>query len=206
MIKGIIFDVGGVLVSDGIRHYVLTAAAAYYHVSPRRMREALKNHDDAVDRTGWNEKAFWHAVAKDLRLRNPPPPRKIWTEQYAAVARPHTDVLALVRRLHKKYRLAVLSNTIPPHVEANRKRGIYRFFGVRIFSCDPAVNAKKPRRKIYEACLRLMGLPPEECVFIDNARKNLVPAQRLGMHTILYQNPAQLMDELAAIGVRWQPL
>ena len=40
---------------------------------------------------------------------------------------------------------------------------------------------------------------PSECVFIDDKEENLVPAEELGMKTVLFQNPKQAVKEVLNI-------
>jgi len=49
--------------------------------------------------------------------------------------------------------------------------------------------------------LQKLGSKPEECVFIDDQAKNLLPAKELGMATIEFKNPEQLEEDLADHGI-----
>ncbi len=60
----------------------------------------------------------------------------------------------------------------------------------------------KPMPQIYERLIRRYGLVPEECVFLDDTEANLTGAQKLGIHTILFRDQAQAVEELRALGVR----
>jgi epoxide hydrolase-like predicted phosphatase len=58
------------------------------------------------------------------------------------------------------------------------------------------VGLRKPTREIYELGARALGLPPVECVFVDDLGGNLKPAVELGMavvhHTSVDGTLAQL--------------
>ena len=41
-----------------------------------------------------------------------------------------------------------------------------------------------------------VGLPPEECVFVDDLGFNLKPAKELGMATVLHSDAAQTIAQL----------
>jgi putative hydrolase of the HAD superfamily len=62
-------------------------------------------------------------------------------------------------------------------------------------------KVRKPSREIYELGARAIGLRPEECVFVDDLRGNLKPAQELGMavvhHTSVHETLGRLSDLLA---------
>jgi putative hydrolase of the HAD superfamily len=48
----------------------------------------------------------------------------------------------------------------------------------------------KPDPRAYTHVLNLISAQPEECVFIEDSRRNLIPAQALGMLTVLVGNQA----------------
>ena len=92
----------------------------------------------------------------------------------------------LFERLATKCRLALLSNTDPihvAHIEANYP--FVRHFPVRVYSCR--VGSSKPSPVIYHHALREVGAMPDEAMFIDDMRENVVGRrqprhQRLPLH------------------------
>ena len=58
------------------------------------------------------------------------------------------------------------------------------------------VGIRKPSRRIYELGAEAVGLPPPECVFVDDLGFNLKPAEELGMATVLHTDAAQTAAEL----------
>ncbi len=59
----------------------------------------------------------------------------------------------------------------------------------------------KPMQEIYQLLIDRYGLVPEECVFLDDTQKNLDGAEKFGIHTILFRNQAQAVEELRRLGV-----
>lgn len=57
----------------------------------------------------------------------------------------------------------------------------------------------KPQPEIYELLLSRYHLNPEECVFLDDTERNLLPAQALGMKTILVKNHEQAVRDLGML-------
>jgi FMN phosphatase YigB (HAD superfamily) len=103
--------------------------------------------------------------------------------------------------LSKTYRLALLSNTDPIHVqhlEANYS--FFKFFRTRIYSCS--VGASKPNPLIYREALRALKVQAQEAIYIDDIAAYVEAAQRLGMGGIQFQSPAQLTTDLKALGVQ----
>jgi HAD superfamily hydrolase (TIGR01509 family) len=107
---------------------------------------------------------------------------------------------ALLQKLSKTYRLALLSNTDPIHVqhlEANYT--FFKFFPTRIYSCS--VGACKPNPLIYREALRALKIQAQEAIYIDDIAAYAEAAQRLGMRGIQFQSPAQLISDLKSLGV-----
>jgi FMN phosphatase YigB (HAD superfamily) len=107
---------------------------------------------------------------------------------------------ALFQSLSKTYRLALLSNTDPIHVqhlEANYT--FFKFFPTRIYSCS--VSASKPNPLIYREALRALKIQAQEAVYIDDIAAYVEAAQRLGMGAIQFQSPPQLVFDLKSLGV-----
>jgi len=105
------------------------------------------------------------------------------------------------QELSKTYKLALLSNTDPIHVqhlEANYS--FFKFFRTRIYSCS--VGVSKPNPLIYRAALRALKVQAQDAVYIDDIAAYVEAAQRLGMQGIQFQSPTQLTSDLIALGVQ----
>jgi putative hydrolase of the HAD superfamily len=106
----------------------------------------------------------------------------------------------LLRRLHARYLLYLLSDTNEIHFGYVRETvGILRVFRECIVSYQ--VGAMKPDPRIYGEALRRSGLPATACVFVDDRPANVEGAARVGMHALLFQSPEQFATELTRLGV-----
>jgi HAD superfamily hydrolase (TIGR01509 family) len=63
------------------------------------------------------------------------------------------------------------------------------------------VGVKKPGAQIYRIMLDKLGVPAEECLFIDNNLDNVDAARALGIRAVLFENAKQLRRELLELGV-----
>lgn len=64
------------------------------------------------------------------------------------------------------------------------------------------VGMRKPEERIYRYALDAVGLPPHECVFVDDIRANIRAARELGMLAVHHTSPDTTAAELeAALGV-----
>jgi epoxide hydrolase-like predicted phosphatase len=65
------------------------------------------------------------------------------------------------------------------------------------------VGMRKPEPEIYALGAERVGLPPAECVFVDDLPGNLKPARELGMATVHHTTAAETVPELERLlGVR----
>ena len=47
-----------------------------------------------------------------------------------------------------------------------------------------------------------IGKKGEECIFIDDKEKNLITPAKIGIHTLLFKGPEQLLIDLRKLGVK----
>jgi putative hydrolase of the HAD superfamily len=96
----------------------------------------------------------------------------------------------LIRRLAKRYRLAVVTNTRISGrrevAEALRRVGLGSYFDVIVTSVD--VGCEKPGGKIFQCALDALGVQADEAVMIgDRVDTDIAGANRLGIKTILHR-------------------
>lgn len=60
------------------------------------------------------------------------------------------------------------------------------------------LGMRKPDPRIYQHACDLLGVPPEDCVYLDDLGVNLKPAREMGMTTIKVLNAAQAITDLEA--------
>jgi putative hydrolase of the HAD superfamily len=103
-------------------------------------------------------------------------------------------------KLSKKYRLALLSNTDPIHVQFMEPRyDFFPYFKARIYSC--AVGSSKPNPLIFREALRACRVTSEEALYVDDIAEYVKAAQQLGMAGVQFRSPQQLTADLAQHGV-----
>lgn len=59
----------------------------------------------------------------------------------------------------------------------------------------------KPMPEIYKLLIDRYHLVPEECVFMDDLKRNLEGAEAFGIHTIQFVNQKQAIEDLKRLGV-----
>jgi putative hydrolase of the HAD superfamily len=58
------------------------------------------------------------------------------------------------------------------------------------------VGMHKPQPEIFQLGAERIGVPPEECVFVDDLRENCAGAEAVGMTAILHRGPDSTLPEL----------
>ncbi len=58
------------------------------------------------------------------------------------------------------------------------------------------VGLHKPEPEIFHLGAEKIGVPPEECVFVDDLRENCEGAERVGMTAVLHREPDETLDRL----------
>ncbi|MFZ2051720.1 MAG: HAD family phosphatase [Solirubrobacteraceae bacterium] len=61
------------------------------------------------------------------------------------------------------------------------------------------VGIRKPAPRIYEMGAESIGLPPQQCVFVDDLPFNLPPAEELGMAVVHHTDPAASIEALQVL-------
>jgi putative hydrolase of the HAD superfamily len=147
------------------------------------------------DREAWLAGA--HAALEAQAGRPLPPVHTEWRAAGGLIS----ENVALIRRLRPTYRLGVLSNADLTLRERLRGEAIHDAFDDVV--CSAEVGLAKPEPAIYAlACARL-GLPPADCVFVDDHEPNVRAAEAVGLRAIVYRvdRGDALSAQLRAAGV-----
>jgi HAD superfamily hydrolase (TIGR01509 family) len=100
----------------------------------------------------------------------------------------------------KGYKLGLLSVHAKEWVEyCNAAFDYHRLFHSTLYSFE--VRISKPDKRAYEFIVKKLNAKPQECLFIDDQHKNLIPAQELGLLTIEFKNAGQLRKELVSLSL-----
>jgi putative hydrolase of the HAD superfamily len=115
---------------------------------------------------------------------------------------PNDALFDYYRRLRARgLRLALLTNNVREWEPLWRpKLPIDEVFETVVDSAF--VGMRKPDAGIYELTLERLGLPAQECVFVDDLAINVDAARALGMQGVHYHDTAQAIRELDALLAR----
>ena len=202
MIRGILFDFGGVIHDmrwDVARELEETHALprdalfeTLYRTPTWKALECGRG-----DRQAWLEEA--HRLLEARGGRALPRLHDAWR----TAQRPILENVALVRALRPPYRTAILSNADASLRERLREGlGIHDLFDAVV--CSAEVGIAKPEPAIYRLAAERVGLPPEACLFVDDYEPNVAAAREVGMAAIFFRidRGHDLGAMLGDVGVR----
>jgi epoxide hydrolase-like predicted phosphatase len=105
------------------------------------------------------------------------------------------ELVDTVRRLHKSYKTALLSNAWDDLRQIIAERWHFEdAFDSIIISAE--VGLVKPDPRIYHLALECLGVEAGQAVFVDDFQRNVEAAQEVGLHGIHFQSPQQMRLEL----------
>lgn len=197
MIKAVIFDYGGVVIKilPDLEYEQIFADA--FGVSLAEFQKISFPFFRQLD-LGLPERKFWPLIAKAFKKPVPQNADKIFVEPFLKNLVFYKEVLALVRKLKEKgIKTAVLSTNMETQERLLRERQGYDDFDLVILS--NRVGLRKPDPKIYKLTAKQLGVRCSECIYVDDIKNNLLPAQKLGMKTILAKNPRQVVKDILSI-------
>jgi epoxide hydrolase-like predicted phosphatase len=112
----------------------------------------------------------------------------------------HPGVVAAIRNLRGRYRMALLTNAFPGHAESLRRRhGFDPRTEFDLYVNSAEVGLAKPDPAIYQLTLDRLDVRPEEALFIDDQVRNTDAARMLGMHTIVCADVETALADLAVL-------
>ena len=210
MINTIIFDGGGVLIKLGMpKPLLLKALFASVGLDCAAMERGLLAAQEFIP--AWTDGAVrLNDLYCELRLR----------EQYAAAIADATgqdarfaklltmttfeaptfslyeDVLPVLQKLQGRYKLALLSNSVPSLRVALEGLGIGRFFDEIIISSE--TGFMKPDAQIFSLALQKMNADARHTLYIDDSEKYIMAARQIGLNARLLERSRQTLPEILA--------
>ena len=197
MIKAIIFDFGRVI-SAQKPPSLFRSYEDDLGLEPGTLNSIMFNSkawDEALV-GGKTVEEFWQEIGPELNL-NTPTEIKAFHHRYHSDEAINHSVLDLMRRLHGRHKLAVLSNSPPGLSRWLADWNILYLFDTVFCSGDEGVV--KPDPAAFEITLRRLKVEPEQAVFIDDTDEHVVASRKMGIRGILFTTAGLLEEELTGL-------
>jgi putative hydrolase of the HAD superfamily len=199
-IRAIFFDFGGVILKtfDGVDH---DAIEAEFGLEAKALRKAVYRDSRYMDfQVGKCTYGEWADSIREALLKVDQRADEIMNAFMESPRVFNQDMLGLVKQLHGRYTLGIISNTTPGMEERLRERfELIDLFDVRVGSGD--LGIAKPDAGIFLHATKLAGLAPEQSVFTDDRADFAEAARAVGMHGFPYTEYERFVDDLRSVGV-----
>lgn len=172
MIEAIVFDLGGVLVSNS-DPAIFKDIANEFKISYDKAVSAAKDLIPEHQRGKMNDEEFWKKFSKNVGKDLPSCWRELWLRTYKTETKRDDNVLKIIRELtNNGYLVGALTNTIKSHFEYNKSIGLFDYFDIVVASCEVGFR-KYEDIEIYELTAEKLGVKKENIGYTDDKKENL---------------------------------
>jgi putative hydrolase of the HAD superfamily len=200
-ISTILWDVGGVLLTNGWDHNERNVVLSRFDVDKDAFEQRHPETNDA-----WEKGLL--TVEQYLQTTVFYEPRSFSSNEFLAAMKEQSQVL-------KDSAIGILgqlatSNSVMLGMLNNEARELndYRidtfklrdYFQIFLSSCY--VGLRKPDAAIFKLALDVLQRDPQTIVFVDDRAGNVQAANNAGMHGIQYKGSSQLKSEFEKLGIK----
>jgi putative hydrolase of the HAD superfamily len=199
-ISTILWDVGGVLLTNGWDHLERAAVLQQFGLASAPFENRHEVANDPWEKGLMTaEQYLLQTVFYEPRPFTPAAFLQAMKER--SVLLPHSAIRILQElAASEEVELAMLNNEARELNDYRIERfEMGRYFDVFLSSCY--LGLRKPDPKIFELALDVLQRDPEEVAFIDDRQGNCDASEALGIHAIRYQDEAQCVQALERLGL-----
>jgi putative hydrolase of the HAD superfamily len=192
-VRGLLVDFGGVLTSNVFESF--RRFCEREGLDPESVKQVFREDPQAVEelrrveRGEMSEEEFAERLGELLGIED----TDGLIDRLFAEMRPDEAMIGAVRTAREAgVRTGLVSNSWGA---GRYDRSVFPelFDGVVI---SGEVGLHKPQPEIFELGAERVGLPPEECVFVDDLRENCAGAEAVGMTAVLHRGSERTLPEL----------
>ncbi len=196
----ILFDVGGVLLTNGWDYRERAAAVKNFQLDAAALEARHAETFEAWERGEISGKAYLNAVVFYE-------PRDFSRGEFFAFMLSQSQLLPdgalpILEELSvaNHYLLGALNNEAR-ETNANRfsRFGLRRYLKFAFSSCY--MGLRKPDPAMYRRAIDILGCTPQRILFIDDREENVAGAAAAGINAVRFTGAAALRVELAGMGV-----
>lgn len=199
-ISTILWDVGGVLLTNGWDHLERAAVLEQFGLASAPIEQRHEIANDPWEKGLMTaEQYLLQTVFYEPRPFTPAAFLQAMKER--SVLLPH-GAMRILQELaaSEEVELAMLNNEARELNDYRIERfELGRYFDV--FLCSCYVGLRKPDPKFFELALDVLQRDAEEVAFIDDRQGNCEAAEALGIHAIQYQDETQCVQALERLGL-----
>lgn len=176
-VRFVYFDINGCLVH--FFHRAFMRLAEETGVPADVIETTFWSYNDEVCRGTMSLDAFNKKFADRLGL-----PGMDWEAYYLDAVEPVRGMEELVKWVAEHYRIGLLTNIMPGFILSLRARGLLPDVDYDVIIDSSEAGHIKPEREIFQLATERSGVNPEEILFVDDSRPNIMAADKLGWHVL----------------------
>ncbi|MGA8274835.1 MAG: HAD-IA family hydrolase [Thermoplasmata archaeon] len=195
----LLWDVGGVLLSNGWDRAGRVAAAEHFHLDADGLERRHELVAEAFETGQLGLDQYLATTVFEV-------PRPFTSAEFRAFmwarSHPNDPAIACARSLRKggHYVMVALNNESKElneyRIAAFHLRDVFHAF---LSSCY--TGRRKPEPEAYQYALQVTQHESDEALLLDDRRENVDAAARLGLRTLWVRNSGQVREELASEGI-----
>jgi len=192
-IDTIIFDLGGVLVTEGHRRTMYQKHGLDFGDREYAAWQKYKVGE-------WTERQYFESAAKGTDLEGKEDELAMQFRELHGKA-PAADAIEFLPKLKDLgYQMAMLSNHSTEWARLIVENlDLEQYFDPILISAEIALA--KPDPAIYDYTLKAVDREPHQCAFIDDRIVNIEAARAKGIHSFHYESAEKLERELKEYGI-----
>ena len=192
-IKLVVLDGYGVVFSRGYPDTV-KALAKRVKLPEKILQEVIYNkYFNLAAERKITQKQAWRLTVKELAL---PVSWQELRDLHLGLLRINQPAFQLARKILRKYLTIILSKNTRSQFQATKKKFplVWRSFDAMINTWE--LGLPKASQKTISLIAERFKVKPEEILYIDDQKANLVAPKKMGVKTIFYQNFNQFKKDL----------
>ena len=199
-ISTVLWDVGGVLLTNGWDHLERAAVLEQFSLDKAAFEERHQLANDPWEK-GYMTVEQYLAQTIFYQPRPFTPAAFLDQMKERSVVLPNTAMRILQQlAASEELEMAMLNNEARELNDYRIERfALDRYFDVFLSSCY--LGLRKPDEKIFSLALDVLQRDAGQTVFIDDRQGNCDAAAKLGIHAIRYQDEAQCVQALQQLGI-----
>jgi putative hydrolase of the HAD superfamily len=196
----ILFDVGGVLLTNGWDHRERAEAMEHFGLDLAGFEERHATVYNDWERGAISGKAYLNAtVFNEPRSFSRGDFFSFMLGQSKPLKNGALGILKEVAESNKCLVGALNNEARETNEYRFRQFGLRKYFKVALSSCY--LGLRKPDPAIYKRALDILGRPPERILFIDDREENVAGALAAGIKGLRFDGAEGLRRELVELGV-----
>jgi putative hydrolase of the HAD superfamily len=195
-IRALVLDYGGVISKPQNPHNV-NNILQILNQNDCDFRKVYQSKRENYDNGQLSGEEYWLSILQYFGLdQNDSQVTSLIQEDVKSWTQINDSMVQFIKENREKlHKLAIISNLTRDILSFMKKHFKWlELFDELIFSCE--IGRNKPDTRIFEACLRRIEMPPQECLFVDDLAENVHGAMKMGMKVIHFKSFFQFWQEL----------